>query len=116
MAAPTGTAIRRVMTPGSPSTVRRPTIGPYGCPARIAGAIPSRAWPTYTGRGLGSGVRSPCVRFPGRGPTNPGLSQERAALTIATMPALIASGSSGHASTTAARSGSTTMQCGEHFG
>ena len=34
-----------------------------------------------------------------------GVAYSRAALTMATMPALIASGSSGHASTTAARSG-----------
>ena len=38
-----------------------------------------------------------------------------AALTIATMPALIASGRSGHASTMASRSGLATTQCGGAF-
>ncbi len=63
-----------------------PPSGVNGGPTRIPGAIPP----------------------PGRGSMHPGgvVSQERAALTIATMPAFRASGRSGHASTTAARSGS----------
>src|SRR5208282_5307508 len=55
------------------------------------------------------GVRLEFRRQPLPGPRpdpfRAGVSQERAALTIATMPALRASGRSGHASTTAARSG-----------
>ncbi len=55
-------------------------------------------------RGSGSNSRRipPGARLD---PLRAGVSQERAALTIATMPAFRSSGMSGHASTTAARSG-----------
>jgi len=74
--------------------------------------IVSLSHPTITVNSEGGAI--PC---PGTRPDSlrGGVSQERAALTIATMPAFIASGRSGHASTTAAKPGSATRQCGGAF-
>src|SRR5208337_1354548 len=89
VAAPTGTAARRVMTPG----------------------FEHQSTASHDGSERGTGSNSRRHPLPGRAArSTPGRSQEREALTIATMPAFIALGRSGHASTTAARSGSLALE------
>ncbi len=66
---------------------------------------------SHDGGERGSGSNSVAILSRGAARSTPGgVSQERAALTIATMPALRASGRSGHASTTAAKPGSLALE------